>query len=465
MKTLKIIGLLSIIALQGTIFGKLHLPDGKTIHKIVVSIGVDFGKGDIILAKKAMLSLIKSGYAPDDIRWASCRPHHRELLQKSLPEYGEWTPDCGFIPELALAIPQTTALHEDLLKRHPIPLVVVNEYQNAPSYCDIAQIKLGIGSDFAGVFLNQELFDMPLVDKSHHFKQLPKTLQQAILGKKVRLEDIHLFSGYAANIETYIPFIKTILSLENYHDQEIVFCFPKPQNPPGHGIPPIDELKEGLSKILAKCQLSVLCKDASELISVTELGTGHHQPYRVVFVDHLPYQQFLALTASSNKLSLATGDQSTMDALALKKIIFYEILSHKENFATALVNSREFCVLELFSFHIRKNNQSPCRIARLLREEQWHIEYEKYLAWIRSQDISDRFASELQKEILTSCQPVHLWDGTEDFVPGVDYHLTLDQISELQIDMKGKSQCTKYATKTFKCRSFGDGMFSLSISS
>ena len=75
---------------------------------------------------------------------------------------------------------------------------------------------------------------------------------------------------------------------------------------------------------------------------------------------------------------------------------------------------------------------------------------------MRIQAISDRFVSKLQEIVSTLCLPILLWDRIEDFVPGVDYHLTLDQISELQIDMKGKSQCTKYATKTFKCVSIAN---------
>jgi|TARA_B100001964_G_scaffold140572_1_gene154965 hypothetical protein len=53
---------------------------------------------------------------------------------------------------------------------------------------------------------------------------------------------------------------------------------------------------------------------------------------------------------------------------------------------------------------------------------------------MRSQAISDRFVSKVQEIVSTLCLPVLLWDRIEDFVPGVDCHLTTAQIVELQID-------------------------------
>lgn len=198
----------------------------------------------------------------------------------------------------------------------------------------------GPGEGELGIFMEEDLYQEGRVLYQAHKSSDPTRLHFL---KNLQLRDLlkdsgsKLYFGYAsrggANIR--IQFVEDIFRREITHPSNIDICIIWPY------CISIDGFVEAIEDLCKVFNLSVefwrppSSEDPS--LSLEKSYMIGPRKVRIFIPESLDHADFQSLLRASDPYTLITGDESLSEALALGKIILYEVLPHKKRLASNLI--------------------------------------------------------------------------------------------------------------------------------
>lgn len=306
--------------------------------------------------KLAMLALFQQTVSEDDKQ--SLNPEARKSLKKIFPHL-------QFEEELYKRINQYgviilfPALKEEWLpqqiQRCKVPVLQFSEYGSLLLGTNLkgANIHhLGFSSSEIGVIIPKSLNDYykahkedSSLTKLQNLAGLDPKLQASILGKKYSKEALEEFSktsklyvSYAHEEIACLGFIKSLCALASPKENDhVTICV--------YG-DPIKELSKKLHRTLFQQRfrsIVIVKQDGTQVDSLSFKDTdkvkakGERQ-LRVVFFSDLPQDAILRLHKAAEPETLATGTQSMLEVIALRKRFHYVINAHLIEFVESFID-------------------------------------------------------------------------------------------------------------------------------
>jgi len=236
--------------------------------------------------------------------------------------------------------------------RFGVPTLCINECGYSTKLSNIQaelfggyteQRALGLGDEDVGLLFDSRLRSWaettdsqdPL-KKIHKLASIDPKLAKAILGEELSeeafVDSSHLFLGFCHHPDTGTSFITALCMMKKYREKNL--CVVLPVNNLE-----LSEIQQGVIKKAGISEVIFRRYTSSDqrVETLRTLTFDQPQPKRLTIIMGRMTNETLGLIRmAAEKETLATGDQSMIDAISAHQIPIYEELHHKEAFARTL---------------------------------------------------------------------------------------------------------------------------------